>query len=49
MCAGMHLARLKMTALLEALVRRFQIGEPIYVLNKVLRGLAALRVTLVRA
>lgn len=52
MCAGMHLARLKMTALLEALVpkvRRFQIGEPIYALNKVMRGLAALPVTLVRA
>ncbi|WP_315838460.1 cytochrome P450 [Bradyrhizobium prioriisuperbiae] len=45
MCAGLHLARLEMAALLQALVRkvrRFEIGEPVFALNNVLRGLASL-------
>lgn len=48
-CAGMHLARLEMQALLTALVarvRRFEIGEPVYALNNVLRGLAHLPVSI---
>jgi cytochrome P450 len=47
MCAGLHLARLEMTALLEVLVekvRRFEIGQPVLALNNVLRGLASLPV-----
>lgn len=47
MCAGLHLARLEMTALLEVLVEkveRFEIGEPVLALNNVLRGLALLPV-----
>ncbi|EHR03973.1 cytochrome P450 [Bradyrhizobium sp. WSM471] len=47
MCAGLHLARLEMTALLEVLVEkvaRFDIGEPVLALNNVLRGLASLPV-----
>lgn len=47
MCAGLHLARLEITALLEVLiekVRRFEIGEPVLALNNVLRGLSALPV-----
>ena len=47
MCAGLHLARLEITALLEVLaekVRRFEIGEPVLALNNVLRGLASLPV-----
>lgn len=47
MCAGLHLARLEMTALLEVLVgkvRHFDIGEPVLALNNVLRGLASLPV-----
>ena len=46
-CAGMHLARLEMTALLKALasrVERFELGEPIWATNNVLRGLASLPV-----
>ena len=46
-CAGMHLARLEMHALLAALVarvRRFDVGRPVYALNNVLRGLASLDV-----
>lgn len=46
-CAGLHLARLEMTALLEVLVekvRSFDIGEPVLALNNVLRGLASLPV-----
>jgi cytochrome P450 len=45
MCAGLHLARLEMTALLEVMlekVTRFEIGEPVLALNNVLRGLASL-------
>jgi len=47
MCAGLHLARLEITALLEVLVekvQRFEIGEPVLALNNVLRGLASLPV-----
>jgi cytochrome P450 len=47
MCAGLHLARLEMTALLEVLVEkvaRFELGEPVLALNNVLRGLASLPV-----
>ena len=52
MCAGLHLARLEMTALLEVLVERvacFEIGEPVPALNNVLRGLASLPVRVTRA
>ncbi len=52
MCAGLHLARLEMTALLEVLVERvasFKIGEPVLALNNVLRGLASLPVRVKRA
>lgn len=52
MCAGLHLARLEMTALLEVLVERiagFRIGEPVLALNNVLRGLASLPVQVTRA
>lgn len=51
MCAGLHLARLEMTALLEVLVERvagFEIGEPVLALNNVLRGLASLPVRVKR-
>ena len=47
-CVGMHLARLEMTALLAALVRRverLEAGPPTWMMNNVLRGLAALPVT----
>ena len=47
MCAGLHLARLEMTALLEVLIEkvaRFDIGEPVLALNNVLRGLSSLPV-----
>lgn len=52
MCAGLHLARLEMTALLEVLVERvagFEIGEPVLALNNVLRGQASLPVRVKRA
>lgn len=52
MCAGLHLARLEMTALLEVLVERvasFEIGEPVLALNNVLRGLASLPVRVKQA
>lgn len=52
MCAGLHLARLEMTALLEVLVEHvagFEIGEPVLALNNVLRGLASLPVRVKRA
>ena len=48
-CAGMHLARLEIHALLAALVarvRRFDVGEPEYSPNNLLRGLARLDVTI---
>lgn len=51
MCAGLHLARLEMTALLEVLlekVTRFELGDPVLALNNVLRGLASLPVRVVR-
>lgn len=47
-CAGLHLARLEMHALLLALiprVRRFTIGRPVAATNNVLWGLQALPVT----
>jgi cytochrome P450 len=49
LCAGMHLARLEMHAILSALVarvRRFEVGEPVRSLNNVLRGLARLDVVI---
>ena len=48
-CAGMHLARLEMESLLRALlprVRRFTLGEPIFIRNNVLQGLRSLPVTI---
>jgi cytochrome P450 len=47
-CAGMHLARLEMTALITAFARRvsrFELGEPTRAVNNVLRGFARLPVT----
>jgi cytochrome P450 len=47
-CAGMHLARLEMTALIAAFARRvgrFELGEPTRAVNNVLRGFARLPVT----
>lgn len=46
-CAGMHLARMEMQVLLQALttrVRRFEIGAPVRAKNNVLRGLEHLPV-----
>ena len=48
-CAGMHLARLEMTALLTALVarvERIEVGEPEISFNNTLRGYASLPMTL---
>lgn len=48
-CAGMHLARLEMQALLRALiprVRRFVLGKPVFARNNTLRGLECLPVTI---
>lgn len=48
-CAGMHLARLEMQALLRAMiprVRRFTIGAPVAARNNVLWGLQRLPVTI---
>ena len=47
-CAGMHLARMEMAGLLNALaarVERFELGEPVWVQNNVLHGLASLPVS----
>lgn len=47
-CAGMHLARLEMIALMMAFARRvsrFELGEPVRAVNNVLRGFARLPVT----
>lgn len=48
-CGGMHLAKMEITALLEALiarVKRFEIaGEPKYIRNNILRGLESLPLT----
>jgi cytochrome P450 len=47
-CAGMHLARLEMTALMVAFARRvsrFELGTPVRAANNVLRGFASLPVT----
>lgn len=49
-CAGMHLARLEIELLLEALVarvRRFEAGAPTRAINNTLRGYASLPVTVV--
>lgn len=46
-CAGMHLARMEMQVLMQALttrVRRFEIGTPVRAKNNVLRGLEHLPV-----
>lgn len=46
-CAGMHLARMEMQVLMQALttrVRRFEIGAPVRARNNVLRGLEHLPV-----
>jgi cytochrome P450 len=46
-CAGMHLARMEMQVLMQALtkrVRRFEIGAPVRAKNNVLRGLEHLPV-----
>jgi cytochrome P450 len=46
-CAGQHLAKLEMTALVEALVKRvkrFSVSEPLWVRNNLLRGLGSLQV-----
>ena len=51
-CAGMHLARLEMQVLMQALVkrvRRFEIGTPVRAMNNVLRGLEHLPVSVVAA
>lgn len=51
-CAGMHLARLEITALLEAIlrrVRRIEVGTPTPALNNVLRGFAVLPMRFVAA
>lgn len=48
-CVGMHLARLEMSALLEALLRhadRIEVGEPLWQLNNVIHGIASLPVRL---
>lgn len=48
-CAGMHLAKLEITALMKALVRRvshFEVGTPVMAMNNVLRGIASLPVTI---
>ena len=47
-CAGMHLARLEIECLLNALiprVRRFEAGAPVRAINNTLRGFASLPVT----
>jgi cytochrome P450 len=47
-CAGMHLARLEITALMTAFARRvsrFELGEPVRAVNNVLRGFVRLPVT----
>jgi cytochrome P450 len=47
-CAGMHIARLEMQALLRALiprVKRFNLGTAVYTRNNVLRGLRSLPTT----
>ena len=47
-CAGMHLARLEIECLVEALiprVERFELGEPVRAVNNTLRGFASLPVS----
>jgi cytochrome P450 len=51
-CAGQGLARLEAHSVLAALVRRverFEIGEPVHVMNNMIRGLERLDVTVVPA
>ncbi len=51
-CAGMHLARLEIGAILAALirrVRRIEVGPPVRAVNNVLRGFALLPMRLHRA
>ena len=46
-CAGMHLARMEMTALVTALaarVNRFEVSDPVWASNNVLHGFASLSV-----
>lgn len=46
-CAGQHLAKLELTALLEALMRRverFSVSNPVWLKNNLLRGLVSLDV-----
>lgn len=46
-CAGMHLARMEMTAIMRALVRRvsrIEVGQPTIAVNNVLRGYESLPV-----
>jgi cytochrome P450 len=46
-CAGQHLAKLELTALLESLIRhvqRFSVSNPVWVKNNLLRGLESLDV-----
>lgn len=48
-CAGMHLARMEIESLLEALiprVRRFETGVPVRAINNTLRGYISLPVTI---
>ncbi len=47
-CVGMHLAKMEITALLKALVkrvRRFELGQTERVINNVMRGLSKVEVT----
>jgi cytochrome P450 len=49
MCLGAHLARLEIHSLMKSMlsrIERFEIGEPIFVLNNTLRGLSSLQMTL---
>ncbi len=48
-CAGMHLARMEMEALLQALIRhvtRIEVGTPVPILNNVLQGFQSLPASL---
>ena len=49
MCAGQHLAKLEITALLNALIRhveRFSVSNPVWFRNNLLRGLRSFDVTI---
>jgi cytochrome P450 len=48
-CAGMHLARLEISSLLKAMIKRvsrIEVGEPVLALNSLLRGYESLPITL---